>query len=137
MNNPIADTSFVLALANQRDRQHDDCISIFRQHRNILLPLTTINEVSYMIQRNSDSAHLSGFLAGLRKSKYELVAISLEDLERTSQLLKQYADTRLDFVDLSLVALSERLEIDTILTLDKRDFMIVRPTHCEYLNLLP
>lgn len=43
----------------------------------------------------------------------------------------------LDFVDCCNMAISERLNITKIYTLDRRDFGICRPTHCDYLELLP
>jgi hypothetical protein len=43
---------------------------------------------------------------------------------------------RLDFVDASIVALAERLSIQRILTIDKKDFRIIRPKHCAYFEIL-
>jgi predicted nucleic acid-binding protein len=48
-----------------------------------------------------------------------------------------YADTHLDFVDASLVAMAERLNIHRILTLDRRDFTIIRPKHYPHFEILP
>jgi predicted nucleic acid-binding protein len=60
-----------------------------------------------------------------------------EDYYRTSALLKQYADTKLDFVDALIAAIAERLNITRVLTLDRRDFQIIRPRHCDGFDLLP
>jgi hypothetical protein len=35
------------------------------------------------------------------------------------------------------MALSERLQITQVCTFDRRDFSIFRPTHYDYLELLP
>ena len=59
------------------------------------------------------------------------------DLERVNQILEQYADSQLDFVDAVIVAISERLRITRVLTLDRRDFSIMRPRHCDYFEILP
>jgi hypothetical protein len=40
-------------------------------------------------------------------------------------------------VDASITAVAERLDITRILTLDQRDFRIIRPRHCDYFELLP
>lgn len=42
-----------------------------------------------------------------------------------------------DFVDITLAAVAERLGIRQILTLDQRDFRILRPRHCEHFELAP
>ena len=44
---------------------------------------------------------------------------------------------RLGLVDASVVAVCERLQEETVLTLDRRDFTVVRPRHCAALRLLP
>ena len=60
-----------------------------------------------------------------------------KDLERVNQILEQCADSQLDFVDAVIVAIAERLRITRILTLDRRDFSIMRPRHCDYFEILP
>ena len=49
----------------------------------------------------------------------------------------QYADSRINFVDATVMAVAERFLIKEVLTLDKRDFQIFRPKHCSSLTLLP
>jgi predicted nucleic acid-binding protein len=52
-------------------------------------------------------------------------------------ILEQYADSQLDFADAAIVAIAERLNITRVYTLDRRDFSIIRPSHCDYFELLP
>jgi uncharacterized protein len=40
-------------------------------------------------------------------------------------------------VDASVVAIAERLKLDTIATTDRRDFATVRPSHCATFHLVP
>jgi predicted nucleic acid-binding protein len=40
------------------------------------------------------------------------------------------ADARRDFVDALIAAIAERLNITRVLTLDRRDFQLIRPKHC-------
>jgi predicted nucleic acid-binding protein len=49
----------------------------------------------------------------------------------------QYSDNQLDFTDAAIVAIAERLDITRVYTLDRRDFSIIRPSHCNYFELLP
>ena len=56
---------------------------------------------------------------------------------RIRTLIEQYSDLPLGFVDASVVAVAERLGEDTIATLDRRDFSVVRPLHCESFTLVP
>ena len=77
------------------------------------------------------------FLKGLVAENVALEAVTLTDLRRVVEILEMYADSRLDFVDATLVALAERLDITRILTLDRRDFTIIRPQHCPHFEKLP
>jgi predicted nucleic acid-binding protein len=56
---------------------------------------------------------------------------------RSAELLKQYADAKLDFIDALIAAMAERLNIRRLLTLDRRDFQLIRPRHCAGFELLP
>jgi hypothetical protein len=66
-----------------------------------------------------------------------LEAITLADLSRVRDIMATYADNRFDFVDCCIMALAERLNITQIYTFDRRDFQVFRPSHCDYLELLP
>lgn len=133
----IADTGFMLALLVETDAQHQACAPIYQQQRIIYLPQSTLGELAYMLWREGGNAFVARFLHGLADSRVELVPLTDIDIARTAELLDQYADARLDFVDASVIAVAERLDITRILTLDRRDFALVRPRHCEYLELLP
>jgi hypothetical protein len=50
---------------------------------------------------------------------------------------RHYADQHLGGVDVSLIAVAERLKLATIATLDRRHFGIVRRNHTEVLILIP
>jgi predicted nucleic acid-binding protein len=133
----IGDTSFVIALLNQNDQYHQASCDLYDRYDQILIPQPNLKEITYLIERLSGNRKVAEFLDYFLTSK--LINISLEnhDLQRISSLIKTYSDTRLDFADLCVVAIAERYQIQTILTLDHRDFSIVRPQHCDYLTLLP
>ena len=77
------------------------------------------------------------FLRLLPVMPYVVESLLSEDLNRTADLLEKYADARLDFVDATIGAVAERLKITHILTLDQRDFQILRPIHIDRFELLP
>ena len=53
------------------------------------------------------------------------------------EVMRQYQDAELDFVDARLTAMAERLNITQIATFDRHDFSMIRPKHMAYLELLP
>jgi predicted nucleic acid-binding protein len=54
-----------------------------------------------------------------------------------AELVEKYDDLPLGTVDAYVIALAERLNITTVVTLDRRDVDIVRPAHIPALTLLP
>jgi predicted nucleic acid-binding protein len=56
---------------------------------------------------------------------------------RVAEILDEYADSRIDFVDASVMAIAERFDIHKILTLDQRDFRLFQPQHCDCFEILP
>ncbi len=57
----------------------------------------------------------------------DIAEVTLAELPRMRSLMEQYADLPMDFADASLVALSERLKLRRVFTLDRRDFLVYRP----------
>ena len=56
---------------------------------------------------------------------------------RSAELIDQYADSDIGFVDASILAVAERLAITRILTLERRHFGMLRPRHCSSFTLVP
>jgi uncharacterized protein len=133
----IADTGFIVALLNQLDEKHQEVVPIYRQQQTILIPQTVLAEVAYLLGRDAGISTVIAFLRGLLKSHFRVISLTNADLSRISDILSQYADSRIDFVDASVMAVAERLSITTILTLDQRDFRLFRPRHCQNFELLP
>lgn len=77
------------------------------------------------------------FVTSMTPDVVQLEAMTVEDLVRVQQILEQYADNQLDFTDAAIIATSERLLITRVYTLDRRDFSIIRPKHCDYFEILP
>jgi predicted nucleic acid-binding protein len=82
-----------------------------------------VTEVLWLLA--SDWRVQNEFLTHLANNIYECESLLPQDFARIAELNAQYADLPGDFSDLSLVAISERLNIAAIATLDK-DFDIYR-----------
>lgn len=67
----------------------------------------------------------SQFLLSLEKGIFITEHLTVQDYKRINELNLIYRNLPADFTDLSLVAISERLNIEAIATLDK-DFDIYR-----------
>lgn len=137
MERVIADTGFIVALANQLDSHHHNVKNIYLQHQNIIMPQTVLAEVAYLIGRESGIKSVAKFLKGMNQSRFLLIPLNQEDIQKTAEILQQYQDSRIDFVDATVMAIAERLNIINVFTLDRRYFSIYKPKHCSAFTSLP
>ena len=103
----------------------------------IVLPVPAITEVAYLLARDIGNDAAADFISSLADTELILEVPLEEDYLRSAEILRQYADVNLDFVDALIAATAERLNIKRLLTLDRRDFQLIRPRHCDSFELLP
>jgi predicted nucleic acid-binding protein len=75
-----------------------------------------------MVLRELGYSVLIRFLQALVRDELVIERMTGNDLARTAEILEKYADSRIDFVDCVIAAMAERLNIETILTVDRRHF---------------
>ena len=103
----------------------------------IVLPVPAITEAAYLLARDIGNDAAADFISSLADTELILEAPLAEDYLRSAEILRQYADAKLDFVDALIAATAERLNIKRLLALDRRDFQLIRPRHCDGFELLP
>ncbi|NJM76021.1 MAG: PIN domain-containing protein [Acaryochloridaceae cyanobacterium RU_4_10] len=134
----LLDTSFLFALTDQSDRNHQRVLTVAQSaNEQLVLPIVVLPEICYLVASRLGHQVMRHFVASMTPDAIQLESVTLEDLARISQILEKYADNHLDFTDAAIVAMAERLAITRVYTLDRRDFSIVRPKHCDYFELLP
>jgi uncharacterized protein len=133
----LLDTGFLLAVMDADDDLHEPCLTIFQQQPNLLLPDVVIPELAYLVLRELGHTVLAQFLRALAQGELSIVQSQADDLLRAADLLEQYADSKVDFVDCVIVAISERLNIQQVLTVDQRHFRLFRPRHCDAFDIAP
>ena len=134
----LVDTSFLFALVNRNDKSHAACATVAQSlQTRLIIPLTGLPEIAYLLDVRLGHHVMRQFVRQITQPAWTLEAPSHDDLLRAGNLLEQYGDTRLDFVDATLIAIAERLNVSQILTLDQRHFRLIRPQHCQTFELLP
>lgn len=134
----LIDTGFLYATVDKADIHHTRAVNLLLSLEDeLLLPITVTVEISYLLQARLGHRAMRLFIRKLENSPIRFEPVTKDDLTRIYQILSQYADMKLNFVDASIVALSERLNIRRILTTDQRDFRSIRPLHCDYFEILP
>lgn len=72
----------------------------------LILPITVLPEVTYLLGSRLGHDTMRQFLKRLVTSNVILEAITVTDLERATEILDTCADSRLDFVDSTIVAIA-------------------------------
>ena len=134
----LADTSALFALADVADREHGAVLNFIAALRDsVVVPVTVLPELDYLLADRlglvAELAMLQPIIAG----ELRLEGFTPTDLQRSVELIEQYADNTIGLVDASIVAMAERLRITRILTLDHRHFRMFRPKHCAAFDLVP
>jgi uncharacterized protein len=134
----ILDTGFVVALTNASDPAHRKCRDTLTAERESLVaPQAILPEIGWLLSSRLGSNAEAAFFASITKAGWTLEPLIAADFVRVAELLRQYADSKLGYVDAAVVAVAERLGARTIFTLDRRHFGIVRPSHIEAFTLAP
>jgi len=127
----IADTGFLVAFANGRDRHHDWAISVARQ---VTEPLLTCEAV--LAETAFQLASVPIVLEMIDTGLIVLSFNAQEHLPHLSKLAKRFADRKPDLAELCLVRMSELHPKHSVITTDGRDFRIYRRNKREVIPLI-
>lgn len=133
----LVDTNILVAAADTSTPEHERCATVLEEHGGILVPAPVAIETAWMIESRLGADAEAVFVESVATGELEVVDLVKADWARCQDLIRQYADLRLGLVDASVIAVAERLGITDVATLNRRDFTVVRPAHCEALTLIP
>ncbi len=134
----LVDGSLLYATVDRGDKNHLQVVGLLANlSDDLYLTTTVLEEVTYLIQIRLGHVQVRYFVDQLQRSPIQIEIIRKSDLTRIYELLDQYADIKLDFVDASLIAVAERLKIERLLTINRREFHMIEPNHCDAFEILP
>lgn len=120
----LIDTGIIVAYYDAGDVLHNQIRRFLDDSTSVLITTVgCVTEVMWLLR--SKWQVQNEFLSDLSIGLYECEPLIPGDFARIAELNAQYADLPGDFADLSLIVISERLNITGIATLDK-DFDIYR-----------
>jgi len=136
MTAAVVDSGILYALFNPRDQWHERAATFFKANsQEAVVPLGILGEVGYMVEEKLGSRGARSLADWLSRGQVHFEGLLPQDLRRMTLLMSK--QPALGFVDASVVAIAERLMIDTIATSDRRHFSDVRPLHVERFTLVP
>jgi len=120
---PIAvDSGPLVALFDPSDFHHERAKDFFASPLRGFVTTAVIAEVTHLLDFRKDTP--VNFLRWLKLGALDVEDVTI-DLDRIIQLMAKYADTPMDFADATIVAVSERLGIRDVATLDSH-FVVYR-----------
>jgi predicted nucleic acid-binding protein len=134
----LVDTGAILAMTNAGDRHHRSVVECLRQtSERLVVPVSVLPEVDYLLTKRLGPHVAIAAIRSVTSGEFKFESVTEADLPRILELMRQYADSNIGFVDASIVAVAERLGVRKILTLDRRHFGMILPRHCPALEILP
>ena len=137
MNSILVDTGPLVAIINPRDAEHAACGAYAA---DLTAPMVTswpvLTEAAWMLRQNQKDVRTLFRMIAVRDLQVApLPAVSagwLEDFFEYEDQGPQLADA-----SLVLVYLANTLKIDTVFTIDRKDFNVYRKDDGSYLNVVP
>jgi len=94
-------------------------------------------EVDYWLHTLYGPEPWQTFVEDIARGAYRLHHLDERQLARAAELERTYGSLDLGLVDAAVIVACEALGETKVATLDRRDFSVVQPRHCERLTLLP
>lgn len=124
----IADTSGLIPLFNESDPDHE-AVTTWMETKDPVIVVSpfVIAEIDYLVASREGVEVELAVLRELAGGAYELPAMGAKDLGAAIDIVDRYRDLDVGIADASLVVLADRYRTNTILTLDRRHFNVLRP----------
>ena len=125
MKRVLADTGPIVAILSRRDQYHKTCVEALRDMPGPLFTCwPVITEAAWLLRRDSNA--IQQLLNSIDTGLFEMLSLSAADAKPISSIMKKYRDIRIQLADAALVHLAVRDGVDTVFTLDRRDFSVYR-----------
>lgn len=128
----VIDSGPLIALFDKDDAWHERVVSFFEGFEGKLYStIAVVTEVTHLLDFNLEVQ--LDFLSWISRGAVEIVNLQCEDIEDVCVLTKKYSDLPMDFADASLVHISDKLGIESVISVDS-DFYVYRTLSNGYLS---
>lgn len=125
----IVDTGFIVAFFSEKDAYHELALKVEQSlgdETQFVSTLFVIQEIFNLIKSRKDVKNALRFLEQVNLGFISLPKLPDDFFEKQRIVLKRYQDRNLDFADASLVVLADHLNLGEIVSVDFKDFSIVK-----------
>ena len=134
MKDALIDTGPCIALFDRDDHFHNEIKSFLKNYRgHLITSWAVITETLHML--DFDYRVQLDFLKWLERGALEVAGPERKDLNRIIELTEKYHDLPIDFADATLLAIAERRQISSVISIDN-DFQVYRTAYGKPLEML-
>jgi uncharacterized protein len=132
----LADTGPLVAILSSVDEHHEACVKALRHLPGPLFSCwPVITEAAWLLRGYPRAVRQ--LLESLDSGFLELLPLAGADARPMAAVMKKYEGMRPQLADAALVYLADRDGIDTIFTLDQRDFSVYRLARKRPFRIVP
>lgn len=132
----LVDAGPLVALLHRDDTHHRRCVDALRAMQG---PLATVwpalTEAMYLL--NFSWLAQKALWEWIESDTVKLLPLERDDAPRMKELMRKYRDLPMDLADAALVRVAERERINSVFTLDRRDFTVYRAARIGRLSIVP
>jgi predicted nucleic acid-binding protein len=132
----LVDAGPLVAMLHADDRHHARCVTTLK---GLTAPLATVwpavTEAMYLLSFSPIAQQ--ALWDRLAADVPRLLPLDRDDVPRLKELMWKYRDLPMDLADAALVCVAEREGIDTVFTIDRKDFQVYRPGKRKGFHILP
>jgi predicted nucleic acid-binding protein len=136
MRRVLVDTGPLVAILSAADQHHATCVQALRDLPGPLFSCWPVITEAVWLLRAYPRA-VQQLLKSIGGGFVELLPLASLEAKAIADLMKKYADMRPQLADAALVYLANRDGIDTIFTLDHRDFSVYRSARKRAFRIVP
>ena len=124
MKKILIDSGPLIALFDASDKYHSESVKFIKTNTfPLVTTIASVTETLHLLDFNRNAQ--IDFIEWIHRGAVEIQNIENIDFGRLKELTEKYRDLPMDFADSCLVHLAEKLNLNTIATID-RDFSIYR-----------
>jgi predicted nucleic acid-binding protein len=132
----LIDTGPMVAILSPDDEHHAACITQLHRIKGPLLTCwPVITEATWLLRTYPRA--IETLLSSFGGQPFELLSLNESDLLGIASILAKYEDLHVQLADAALIYLANREGIETIFTLDRRDFGVMRLARGKKPRLIP
>ena len=136
MKRVLVDTGPLVAILSRTDEHHKICVQALRDLPGPLFSCwPVITEVAWLLRAYPRA--VQQLLKSIGNGFVELLPLASTEAKAIADVMKRYENIRPQLADATLVYLADRDGIDTIFTLDQRDFSVYRSARKRPFRIIP